>query len=119
MKKYILPIVNGVIICSLAIILNIRDDTLIIGVLFAVIMLTATVYLINLIKNNGNEIRIKAINKIMTILSAVLLAGWLYETVTGNMISDETGDYMAIATVAVGVIIWLHDYYIKPFKNGK
>ncbi len=119
MIKYLLPITNGVISCSLALLLNFRDDTPIYGVLFAIIILVATVYLINLIRKNGNEIKINAINKLMTLLSAVLIAGCLYETITGNMISDETGDYMAIAVVAVGIIIWLYDYCIKPFKNPR
>lgn len=117
--KYILPIVNCVIICALSLMMNFRDDTPIIGVILAIIILIETVYHINLIRKNGNEIKINAINKIMTLCSAVLIAGCLYEKITGNMISDEVGDIMAIALVAIGVGIWLYDYCIKPFKDNK
>ncbi|MEE0265716.1 MAG: hypothetical protein UD936_08835, partial [Acutalibacteraceae bacterium] len=58
-----------------------------------------------------------AINKMMTILSATLLAGSLYENVTGQMISDKTGDYMAMIIIAIGVVILVYDYYIKPLKR--
>lgn len=117
--KLILAIVNCVVICTLALILNFRDDTPIMGVLFSIIVLIETVYLINLIRKNGNEIKINAINKIMTLLSVVLTAGCLYETITGNVISDKTGDYVAIGVVVVGGIIWLYDYCIKPFRGNK
>jgi len=117
--KYILPIVNCVIICTLAVVLNFRDDTPVIGVIFAAIILVLTAYQINLIGKNGNEIKIKAINKIMTLGSAVLIVGCLYEIITGNMISDEAGDIMAILLVAAGIGIWLYDYCIKPFRNSR
>lgn len=119
MIKYILPVLNCVIICALALMLNFRDNTPVIGVILAIIMLIATIYQINLIRKNGNEIKIKAINKIMTLGSAVLIAGCLYEIITGNMISDEVGDIMAIVLVVAGVGIWLYDYCIKPFRNNK
>ena len=117
--KYILPIVNCVIICALSLMMNFRDDTPIIGVVLAIIILIETVYHINLIRKNGNEIKIKAINKIMTLGSAVLVVGCLYEIITGNMISDEAGDIMAILLVAAGIGIWLYDYCIKPFRNSR
>ncbi len=119
MIKYILPIVNCIIICSLSVLMNFRDDTLIIGVILAIIVLIETVYHINLIRKNGNQIKINAVNKIMTLLSVVLIAGCLYEIVTGNMISDEAGDIMAMLLVAVGGGIWLYDYCIKPFKDNR
>lgn len=117
--KYILPIVNCVIICSLSLILNFRDDTPIIGVILAIIVLIETVYHINLIRKNGNQIKINAINKITTLLSVALIAGCLYEIITGNMISDQAGDIMAIVLVIIGGGIWLYDYCIKPFKDNK
>lgn len=117
--KYILPVVNGIVICTLAIVLNFRDDTPMIGVIFAMIVLIETVYHINLIRKNGNEIKINAINKVMTLLSVVLIVGCLYEGITGNVISDKAGDYIAIAVVVIGTIIWIYDYCIKPFKDNK
>lgn len=117
--KYILPAVNCIVICTLALLLNFRDDTPIIGVIFVMIILIETVYHINLIRKNGSEIKINAINKTMTLLSAVLIAGCLYEGITGNTISDKAGDYIAIAVVVIGVIIWLYDYCIKPFRDKK
>lgn len=119
MMKYILPIVNCVIICTLSVMLNFRDDTPVIGVILAVIILIVTIYHISLIRKNGNEIKIKAINKIMTLGSAVLIAGCLYEIITGNIISDQAGDIMSILLVAAGAGIWLYDYCIKPFKDNK
>ena len=117
--KYILPIVNCVIICTLSLILNFRDNTPIIGVILAIVVLIETVYHINLIRKNGNQIKINAINKVMTLLYVALIAGCLYEMITGNIISDQAGDIMAIALVAIGVGIWLYDYCIKPFKDNK
>ncbi len=117
--KYILPIVNCVIICTLALMMNFRDETPIIGIILSVVILIETVYHINLIRKNGNQIKINGINKIMTLCSAVAIAGCLYEIITGNMISDEAGDIIAIAFVVVGGGIWLYDYCIKPFKNNK
>ena len=117
MKKYILPIVNCIIICSLSLILNLRDDTLVIGIILSIIILVETIYHINLIRKNGNQIKINAINKIMTLSSVVLMSGCLYEVITGSAISDEVGDYIAIALVVIGVFIWLYDYCIKPFRN--
>ena len=117
MKKYILPFFNCIIISTLAFGLNLRDDTIITGVFFAIMTLVATIYQIYLIKKNGNEIKINAINKIMTILSAILVGGSLYEIFTGQMISDETGDYMALAIIIVGGVILVYDYYIKPLKR--
>ena len=117
--KYILPIVNCVVICTLSLILNFRDDTPIIGVILAIIILIETVYHINLIRKNGNQIKINSINKVMTLLSVALIAGCLYEMITGNIISDQAGDIIAIALVAIGVGIWLYDYCIKPFKDNK
>ena len=117
--KYILPIVNCVIICTLSLILNFRDNTPIIGVILAIVVLIETVYHINLIRKNGNQIKINSINKVMTLLSVALIAGCLYEMITGNIISDQAGDIMAIALVAIGVGIWLYDYCIKPFKDNK
>lgn len=116
MLKYLLPIVNCTITCTLVVVLNFRDDTPAIGIIFAVIILVLTAYQINLIRKNGNEIKIKAINKIMTLGSVVLTAGCLYEGITGDSISDETGDYIAIAVVIAGVVIWLYDYCMKPFR---
>ena len=117
--KYILPIVNCVIICTLSLMMNFRDDTPIIGVILAIIILIETVYHINLIRKNGNQIKINSINKVMTLLSVALIAGCLYEMITGNIISDQAGDIIAIALVAIGVGIWLYDYCIKPFKDNK
>lgn len=119
MMKYILPAVNGVILCTTSLLLNIREGTPVIGVLLAMIMLIATVYQMNLIQKNGSEIKIEAFNKIMTLASIVLTAGCLYEVITGNIISDEEGDYMAMTLVVIGVGIWVHDYFIKPFKINR
>lgn len=119
MKKYILPLVNSGIICSLSIALNFRDGTPVAGVFFAVLMLIPTLYVINQIKNNGNEIKIKAINKMMTLLSATLLGGTLYEMITENRISDAVGDRMAIVLVIIGGIILVVDYYIKPIMGKR
>ncbi|MBQ8613640.1 MAG: hypothetical protein IJ416_05440 [Ruminiclostridium sp.] len=119
MKKYIIPTINCVIICALILFLNIRDDTPIIGILFSIGTVAVTLYLIKLIRNNGNEIKINAINKLMTLTSVVLTAGCLYELITGNMISDKTGDIIALIVVIIGICIWLYDYCIKPFKNKK
>ena len=51
--KYILPAVNCIVICTLALLLNFRDDTPIIGVIFAMIILIETVYHINLIRKTA------------------------------------------------------------------
>ena len=55
----------------------------------------------------------------MTLLSVVLTAGCLYEIITGNMISDEAGNWMVILLVDAGGGIWLYDYCINPFKDNK
>lgn len=55
----------------------------------------------------------------MTLLSAVLIAGCLYEGITGNTISDKAGDYIAIAVVVIGILIWIYDYCIKLFRDKK
>ncbi|MBQ9946912.1 MAG: hypothetical protein IJO91_00860 [Oscillospiraceae bacterium] len=76
--KYILPIVNCIVICTLSV-----------------------------------------INKMVTLLSVVLLTGCIYEFATGNTISDRTGDIMALAVGAIGIVMWVYDYYIKPFRKSK
>lgn len=116
-KKYIIPISNCLISSFLALGLNFRDDSIIAGIFFTMIILGATIYQIVLIRKNGNEIKIHAINKMMTLLSATLLAGFLYEAISGQMISDEIGDYMAIIFLIIGAVILLYDYYIKPLKR--
>lgn len=119
MKKYILPVVNCIVICSLCLCGNLRDGTPIHSVFFIAITLAFSIFLIKLIKDKGNPIKINAMNKIITLTSLVLAGGFLYETITGNMISDKAGDILAVCLVLVGIVIWLYDYFIKPFKNKK
>lgn len=88
--KYILPIVNCIVICTLSVIVNVRDRTTIIGAIIAVAVIAFTVYHIRLIKNNGNKIKINSLNKMVTLFSVVLLADCIYEFATGNTISDRT-----------------------------
>ncbi len=89
----------------LSVMVNVRDNTPVIGAIVAVAVIVFTVYHIRLIKNNGNKIKINCLNKLVTLLSVVLLSGCIYEFATGNIISDRTGDIMALAVGAVGVVM--------------
>ncbi len=117
MKKYFLPIVNLVMISLATLLLNLRDDTPFNAVLIIIGVICVTAYLIKNLKNGENTIKVNALNKALTLGAAILTIGALYEFLTGERISDESGDIMAVLLVIVCIGIWLYDYFIKPFKN--
>ena len=115
--KYVLPIVNCVIICSLCIIVHIRDGTPIIGVLEIIGIVALNVYLLKLMKNNGNSIKIATMNKMWTIICVFSIICCGYEFATGTIISNEVGDCIAIILAVILIGILVYDYWIKPFKK--
>lgn len=116
-KNYIISIGNCVVICMLFFLLSIRDDTVGLTLLFIFGEIIITGYLVKNIKNKINTIKVNAINKMMTLLSVVLTLGFLYECSTGSRITDKTGDLLAVLLLIICVLIWLYDYWIKPFIN--
>ena len=114
MKKYVIPTLNLIIISLTSAYIEIREGQAyhliwIIGIGFFYYW-----FIISNLRKNTNEIKIKSMNKILSILAMVSLGGTAYELITGDRISDEVGDYLVYSVLAVTLLIILVDYYIKP-----
>ena len=115
MKKYIVPTLNLIIMSSLFTYLSIRDRTLTNGILCIAGTLFFYGFIVWNLKKGINEIKVSTLNQIMSLLSLALLTGTLYEVISGNFITEGTGNMMAYILTIAGLLIWAYNYYIKPF----
>ena len=71
-------------------------------------------YIISNLKKNTNKIKVSAMNKAFSYLTMLTLGVAIFEILSGDRISEEVGDHLAYSVLAVTLLIWLIDYYIRP-----
>lgn len=114
MKKYVIPTLNMIIFFSLAIYTSIRDGKAYHLIWIIGVGLYFYRFIILNLRKNTNTVKVSAMNKAFSYLTMLVLDLTIYEVLTGDRISDEAGDYLAYSVLAVTLLIWLIDYYIRP-----